>query len=212
MLNPSAIFKKTDAGVTEVSSRALGLRAAARRVLIMADGRNSVATLSATVRAEEIEGIIGELQALALIETVGGVVAGGDLRSLPIVEVSAPLAEPSVQAVAESGELSTVEFPLETSAAVDAPVVQLDAPINDEAAYVAEPTIAQFVGARQAAVRSLKDILGLRAEIFASRIEKCKTANELREQVILIRQSLTNLVDESAATRFVEAVREGAKV
>ncbi len=212
MLSPNAVFRKTDAGVAEVSARALGLRAAVRRVLIMADGRNTVAALSTTVRADEIENIIYELQALSLIDTAGGIAVASDLRTTPALSADTSHAELSTGARTEPMVATPANLPIESNAAPDAVTdTKADVIQNDDTAYVAEPTIAQFVGARQAAVRVLNDILGPRSDTFALRIEKCKTANELREQVTLIRQSLTNIVNEKAATRFVEAVREGAK-
>ncbi len=213
MLSPNAIFRKTDAGVAEISARALGLRAAVRRVLIMADGRNTVATLSTTVRADEIESIIYELQALSLIDTAGGIAIASDLRATLAVAADTSHAELSTVARTEPIMTATADLPIEPNAAADgvADAKPDDANQDDHVAYVSEPTIAQFVGARQAAVRALNDILGPRSDTFALRIEKCKTANELREQVTLIRQSLTNIVNEKAAMRFVDAVREGAK-
>jgi hypothetical protein len=212
MLSPNAIFRKTDAGVAEVSARALGLRAAVRRILIMVDGRHTLATLSATVRAEEIESIIHELQALSLIDTAGGIAVANDLRTTLNVASDTSTAKLVTEMPAESDALSSVDFPIESRAETGSNVAKPNTVVNDAAAYVSEPTIAQFISARQAAVRALNDILGPRSETFALRIEKCKTANELREQVTLIRQSLANIVNENAAVRFVEAVREGAKV
>ncbi len=212
MLSPNAIFRKTDAGVAEVSARALGLRAAVRRVLIMADGRNTVAALSTTVRADEIESIIYELQALSLIDMAGGMAVASDLRATLAVAADTPHAELSAVTRTEPIATASANLPIESNAAPGAVSdTKADAIQDADTAYVAEPTIAQFVGARQAAVRALNDILGPRSDTFALRIEKCKTANELREQVTLIRQSLTNIVNEKAAARFVEAVREGAK-
>jgi hypothetical protein len=180
MLSPSAIFKKTDAGVTEVNARALGLRAALRRTLIMIDGRNTLAALATIVRGEEVEGLIYELQSLGLIDTGGGTAtrAAGDLRSAVIPVPAQPV-------------LAPLAVPQETAPG--------------------EPTQEQLVGARRAAVRALNDILGPGADSFAIRIEKCRTPNELREQVVQIRQTLARSIGESAAVRFVEAVRDGGR-
>jgi hypothetical protein len=212
MLSPSAVFRKTEAGVAEISARALGLRAVVRRILIMVDGRNTVAGLTATVRADEIEAIIYELQSLSLIDMAGGVDFAVDLRATPsLAAVSVPPV-PTTESLAAQPVEPSADLPAEPSSMSADIVVKLDNIPYETNAYVAEPTIAQFVGARQAAVRSLNDILGPRSETFVVRIEKCRTANELREQVTLIRQSLTNLVNENAAARFVEAVREGARI
>lgn len=183
MLTPNTIFKKTEAGVAEVSARALGLRAVLRRVLIMVDGRQTVATLASTVRGEEIDGLIYELQSLGLVDPTGGATA----------------------AQRNTASTTNVSTDATTNAIAREPGHSLNAPAGGE------PTKEQLISAKLAAVRTLNDMLGPTAETFALRIEKCRTPNELREQVALIRQSLVKMIGEASGTRFVDAVRDGAK-
>ena len=67
MLDVNAIYYKTEAGVAEVQSRALGLRAELRRLLILVDGSSPVSRLSAFVRGTEIASLIFELETQGLI-------------------------------------------------------------------------------------------------------------------------------------------------
>ncbi len=71
MLNPNAIYRKTDAGIAEVQARAKGLRAELRRLLILTDGIAPVVRLSAFVRGSEIEFLLAELELHGLITSVG---------------------------------------------------------------------------------------------------------------------------------------------
>lgn len=67
MLDLSAIYNKTEAGVAEVQARALGLRAELRRLLILVDGQTPVSRLAAFVRGAEIVSHIFELETQGLI-------------------------------------------------------------------------------------------------------------------------------------------------
>lgn len=69
MLNSQAVYRKTDAGAAEVASRAMGLRAELRRLLILMDGDTTVARLAAFVRGSEISVLIAELESHGLVTT-----------------------------------------------------------------------------------------------------------------------------------------------
>jgi len=75
MLNPNTIYRKTDAGVHEVQTRERGLRAELRRLLILIDGNAPVGRLATFVRGSEIDFLIAELEAQALIASDTGVSA-----------------------------------------------------------------------------------------------------------------------------------------
>lgn len=75
MLNPNAVFRKTELGNAEIAGRKLGLRSELRRLLILVDGRNTVAKLAAFVRLPEIDHLLYELQAQGLIDAGVGAVA-----------------------------------------------------------------------------------------------------------------------------------------
>ena len=67
MLDINAIYNKTEAGLSEVQTRKLGLRAELRRLLILVDGKTPVSRLAMFVRGAEIESLIFELETQGLI-------------------------------------------------------------------------------------------------------------------------------------------------
>ena len=67
MLDVNAIYNKTEAGIAEVKSRALGLRAELRRLLILVDGSSPISRLATFVRGAEIAALIFELETQGLI-------------------------------------------------------------------------------------------------------------------------------------------------
>ena len=107
MINPNSIYRKTDAGVAEIQSRALGLRTELRRVLILTDGTTTVAKLAAFVRAAEIEMLVTELEQRGLV--VSGSNAGAiGFGPLPVAELP-PLTDitvtPSINVSARADNL-----------------------------------------------------------------------------------------------------------
>ena len=67
MLDVNAIYNKTELGLGEVQSRALGLRAELRRLLILVDGKTPVSRLAMFVRGAEIAALIFELETQGLV-------------------------------------------------------------------------------------------------------------------------------------------------
>jgi hypothetical protein len=72
-LDPRLVYAKTPAGVAEVQRRSLELQPAARRVLLLVDGRRPLALLPARVRAGEMPKLVEQLLAAGLI-TLAGIV------------------------------------------------------------------------------------------------------------------------------------------
>jgi hypothetical protein len=72
------------------------------------------------------------------------------------------------------------------------------------------PTQEQFAAARSAAVRFLNDTLGPGAETLAIKLERTKNAQELRDVVTQVRQSLDRMMGASTGQRFLDAVRAAA--
>ncbi|MGL4229853.1 MAG: hypothetical protein ACRDAM_04245 [Casimicrobium sp.] len=62
-------FRKTAAGLAELESHRLGLRAELRRLLILIDGKKSVESLAPFFRANELSNLIDELLQCGAIET-----------------------------------------------------------------------------------------------------------------------------------------------
>jgi len=72
-LDPRLVYAKTPAGLAEVQKRSLELEPAARRVLLLVDGRRPVALLPDRVRSGEMPKLIEQLLAAGLI-TLSGIV------------------------------------------------------------------------------------------------------------------------------------------
>jgi hypothetical protein len=66
----SVIFTKTQKGTEEMTNRSGGLTPRVRRVLIMIDGKRSVADLQAMALADDLSHTLGELEEAGFIELV----------------------------------------------------------------------------------------------------------------------------------------------
>ncbi|MCS7101342.1 MAG: hypothetical protein NZL99_06535 [Burkholderiaceae bacterium] len=71
MIDERSVYAKTPKGVAEVAARSGALSLSARRVLIMIDGRRSVADLAALARPGEIAQIIETLESQGFVQRVG---------------------------------------------------------------------------------------------------------------------------------------------
>ncbi len=184
MLNANAIYRKTEAGAAEVQSRALGLRAELRRLLILIDGAATLTRLAAFVRGSEIDLLIAELETMGLITsaTLGQALA---------ITTAAATTRP---ALAQSATAS----PAVTPAA------------HSDTEGVLEPTAAQVLAVRRAAIRTLHDILGPEADMLALKIEQCRSAQELRVTITEVRQNLDRQMGAAVGQRFLDAVRGAA--
>jgi hypothetical protein len=66
------VYAKTQRGTVEVANRAGGLSLAARRVLIMIDGKRTVAELAPLLRPGEIDTVIASLEAQGYVQRIAG--------------------------------------------------------------------------------------------------------------------------------------------
>ncbi|MCX7901343.1 MAG: hypothetical protein N2483_03450 [Burkholderiaceae bacterium] len=73
MIDEHSVYAKTPKGAAEVAARSGALSLAARRVLIMIDGRRSVAELAPLARPGEIAQIIETLESQGFVQRVVGV-------------------------------------------------------------------------------------------------------------------------------------------
>ena len=67
MLDDELIYSKTAKGVAEVNARSGAVPLTARRVLIMIDGRRTIAELAPIVHSGEISAIVQQLEAQGLV-------------------------------------------------------------------------------------------------------------------------------------------------
>lgn len=72
-MNDNIVYAKTAKGTAEVANRAGGLSLAARRVLIMVDGKRTVGELAPLLRPGEIETVLTSLETQGYVQRVGGV-------------------------------------------------------------------------------------------------------------------------------------------
>jgi thioredoxin-like negative regulator of GroEL len=95
------IFTKTASGLDEVKNRTRGLSGVARRLLIMADGRQSLQALAGLFReADDIVAMASQLASQGLIQLVSGEAAGAAPKAQPAIAAPTrlPLAQASRQA------------------------------------------------------------------------------------------------------------------
>jgi hypothetical protein len=71
LFDPRLVFAKTPAGNSEIVERRLGLSLPARRVLILIDGRRSLAQLPALTRPDDLPALVAVLQSEGLISLNG---------------------------------------------------------------------------------------------------------------------------------------------
>lgn len=74
-----------------------------------------------------------------------------------------------------------------------------------------EPTTAQLLAVRRAAIGTLHDLLGPDADVLAVQIERGKDAQALRVAITDIRQTLDRQLGTHAGQRFLDAVRAAAE-
>jgi hypothetical protein len=118
--------------------------------------------------------------------------------------------EETLAALAEQGFIEIVA----TSAAAPAPPVRsaapaptapaaasTPAPAANQAAPAAAPAL-DFNTARRDAVRQLSDLIGPASESLAIRMERARTAEELRPLLVLAAQSVANMRGRQAAATY----------
>src|SRR5215831_3537054 len=70
MLDDWLVYAKTQKGAAEVASRSGAVSLAARRVLIMIDGKRTIADLAPLARTGEVSAIVEQLEAQGLVQPV----------------------------------------------------------------------------------------------------------------------------------------------
>jgi hypothetical protein len=187
MLNPNTVYFKTEAGVSEVKARVLGLRAELRRLLILVDGTAPLSRLAIFVRGSEIDYLIAELELQGLVTSgMGALTAIGEsivVRPSP-TRASLPVSTPT------------------------APVLDSPSPVPHANL---EPTTGQMLAVRYTAINTLNELLGPDALSLAAKIEQCKDAQELRVAITDIRQTLDRQLGADTGQRFLDAVRTAAE-
>jgi hypothetical protein len=177
-LNDKLVFAKTPKGATEVATRGGGLTMAARRILIMVDGKRSLGELAAMLRSNELDGVINLLETQGFIQRSSGA-SGGP----PTVFGNTRMDEPTRELPTETLEVNTIANEGE------------------------ERQLLTIEEAKRRAVRELNDRLGPEAEIMAVRLEQTRTADELRDRLREAERLVAGLLGEAAAAEYLRALR-----
>lgn len=189
-MNSKLIYAKTPKGVAEVGNRSGGLSMAVRRVLIMTDGKRSVAELQSMLGSTDTGDILAMLAELGHVQVFGGMMATA--TAAPInsgnnaainTAVHAPLTVPGSQSAADVLDVATQS---------SRPEERLLLPLDE---------------VRRRAVRELTDRLGPLAESLAVRIEQCRTAEELRVRIRDAERLVAGMMGDAAAGDYMRALR-----
>jgi hypothetical protein len=178
VLNEKLVYAKTPKGTAEVAARGGGLTMAARRILIMIDGKRSLGELSAMLRSSEIDSVINLLETQGFIQRSSGA-SGGP----PTVFGNTRMDDPAREQPRETLEVNTVG--------------------NDSD----ERPLLTIEEAKRRAVRELNDRLGPEAEIMSVRLEQARTADELRDRLREAERLVAGLLGEAAAADYLRALR-----
>jgi hypothetical protein len=104
------VYSKTSKGVAEVAARSAALSLAARRILIMVDGKRTVAELAVLLKPGEIDDVINALETQGFIVRSGGEPAArAATRALDVPTMSGPLDVNTVGGEFEERNLLTLE-------------------------------------------------------------------------------------------------------
>ncbi|MFN3628748.1 MAG: hypothetical protein ACK4XK_01620 [Casimicrobiaceae bacterium] len=114
-------YQKTTAGLNEIQSRQLGLRAELRRLLIMVDGKSPLAKFAPAFPTADVEALARELAALGLIadaQAQGATSGVAAAAPAPAPAASAPTGTVTGHAPAEFGRPTVTQFNAARRAAV----------------------------------------------------------------------------------------------
>jgi hypothetical protein len=178
-MDDGVVYAKSSKGVAEVAERTGGLSLSARRVLIMIDGKRSVRELAPLLKPGEIDGVIALLEAQGYIQR----------RSEPDDTFLAARTNVAPDAAIRSPGPPTLDVP---TGGHEIPE---------------ERNLVTIDEAKRRAVRELHDRLGPDADLMATRIERCRTAEELRDRLREAERLVAGFLNEAAAQDFVRALR-----
>ena len=171
-------FSKTPRGSEEISTRSAGLSLQVRRILIMVDGKRTVADLAQFARSGEIVDVLSQLE------------SGGF-----IVRPPAPAPAPTAAAgPATVGGPATVRRPRTLSSTV----TEGGEP---------QRSVITLDEAKRRAAREMLDRIGPAGGELARRIERCDTTEAFRECVREAERLVASLGGETAALEYLRALR-----
>jgi hypothetical protein len=162
MLDDWLVYAKTAKGTAEVASRSGTVSLAARRVLIMIDGKRNLGDLAPLARTGEISAIVEQLEEQGLVQPVQ----------------------------AGAAAATSMFAPPETA---------------DE--FAEDRVTGNFDSVKRRAIRELADRLGPDSEVMASRIDICRSTEELRQRLHEAERLVAGMLGEMQAQEFLRALR-----
>lgn len=182
----ATIYRKTPKGHTEIETRALRLAPRLRTALILVDGRRSDAELQHMILQQPDE-------------TLRGLVEQGFIE---VISITAPGAPPAAQPTTQPTTQSITQSITPPRANPVLPVVQ------PTPAAVARPPAAagmsprSFETLRASLVRSFTDSVGPMSDALAIKMERARSASELRALAETAQRIIANTRGGQAATDF----------
>jgi hypothetical protein len=172
-------YRKTDAGVVEVQTRALGLRSELRRLLILVDGRAALSHLASFVPGQPILDMVEELE-------TAGLIAAPSAAGEPVRAMVAPVANEE-----QATQFARSHVPGAGAYAASTP----------------RTTDAQLQAVRDRAVRGLRRILGVQTHEWLDKLQQPGESHELRAVIADIQQILEEQFGVATGQQFLDSVR-----
>ena len=214
-MSQARVYCKTEAGLDEVLRRHTGLNARVRQLLILVDGKRSIAELSRLMALVEFEDFLAllELKGLIFAKIVDGTEASKDALGLANTDNVVP----------EKSNLEPKTIASERSASArSANADQMILRVRDIESAVAlapQPSVSVSVSAKSSEnarlnvdrlnmARLLQETVGPLAEDLCHRIARASRRAELAELFVASLTSVELMSGRKAADRFVEKMKQ----
>jgi hypothetical protein len=194
-------YRKTSKGLAEIETRAHRLTPRMRSALIFVDGRRSDGELHNMVLQQPVETLAALLEQGFIERADGAAPARPPGASQVAASASAPMsASASASTSASTSARPPALGPAPPLAVAPSSAQAATAPVAPKAAAPA----ADFTVVRRDAVRLLSDLIGPASESLAMRMEKARTASELRPLLELAALSVANMRGRQAAASYAQ--------
>jgi hypothetical protein len=127
------------------------------------------------------------------------IVVDGRRNATELYKLIPQQAEETLAALLEQGFIETVA----DRPAGAAPAASAQPAAAPAARPAPRPAVADFESRRRDAVRRLTDVVGPMGEALAMRMERCRSADELRPMLTLAAQIIANTRGQQAAADFM---------
>jgi len=186
-LPAGTVYVKTPHGSDEIATRRHGLGLRVRQLLILIDGRRSVADLARMVSEAELRAHLPLLRDQGFVVVAGAMAAG---------------TAPAGGAAAAGG----IGFVARAGVPIGGLPIGMPAPAPDQAAPAALPQRRDLETVRRLLVRQLVDAIGPNADDMAVRIERCRSVDEIRLLLPTISSLVEAIRGRAAMVAFVQHI------